>query len=416
MVKVFLVVIMLLWGGALDINAQIAFLDPSHNSALTQADKYYSRQAYKHALFLYHQAHSADPSLNRIMIRIADCYRRIGNPQRAAFWYERGREYLLDNPGAAWLDYAMVLNNLQRYREARDWYLKYLEHFPDYAPALAYASNINLRSKLINNQMEITALAIEGHQPMFSPCYYQRGLVIVAGGAGGGIAGKLAAWNENPYFDLYYITMSPESRGTLSKMDPRLNSPYHEGPAIFYQEDQQVIFTRNAPKRNGSRKLQLMQSRKLSNGRWKKPTAIKFFTENYSVGHPALNSSAEVLYFVSDMPGGYGGTDLYVSYWSNGQWQKPRNLGPVVNTPGNEQFPFVDHHTLYFSSDGHGGLGGLDIFRVSLDSLTTPQNLGYPLNSSNDDFGIIGKDNMQKGYFTSNRSGKDRIYSFSGTF
>ena len=145
---------------------------------------------------------------------------------------------------------------------------------------------------------------------------------------------------------------------------------------------------------------------------WTSPKKL-FYYENYSIGHPAVNKEGTTIYFASNKPGGYGGTDIYRSDFKNGVWQEPVNVGPAVNTSGNELFPSLDDDgMLYFASNGLGGLGGLDIFKASPDRHNPPENLGFPINSQGDDFGIIWALNNTFGYFSSDRKGIDQIFSF----
>ena len=149
--------------------------------------------------------------------------------------------------------------------------------------------------------------------------------------------------------------------------------------------------------------------------------AVPFNDREYSVGHAALTADGQTLYFASDKPGGYGGVDIYKSVRDqSGNWAAPTNLGPSINTSGDEMFPFVSNDgTLYFSSNGHLGLGGLDVFSATAVSTkegwSAPENLGFPINTNSDDFGyIIDKEN-KNGYFVSNRAGgkgDDDIYKF----
>jgi len=156
---------------------------------------------------------------------------------------------------------------------------------------------------------------------------------------------------------------------------------------------------------------------KMEDGDWKLTGSFRYNSDEYSVGHPSYDATNKILYFASDMPGGYGKSDLYFSVLSNGQWSKPFNLGPKINTEGNEFFPFISSDgVVYFSSDGHGGLGGLDIyFSVpELGVFNSIENMGYPVNSSRDDFGIALDSTGVKGYFSSNRiggKGNDDLYS-----
>ena len=198
---------------------------------------------------------------------------------------------------------------------------------------------------------------------------------------------------------------------------------------MFNAESTEVFITRNNfdnTKRTGKVgksednivKLKLYIAR-VDGDKWIEEQEFQYNNDEYSVGHAALSPDGNLLYFVSDMPGGFGGTDLYVSERVGGTWLAPKNLGPEINTEGDEMFPWMaEDGTLYFASTGHGGLGGLDIFRVKGEpgSWEAPKNMGAPINSPQDDFGLIRlKGDNTKGYFTSNRiggRGSDDIYSF----
>lgn len=228
-----------------------------------------------------------------------------------------------------------------------------------------------------------------------------------------------AAYNTSLGYDERPLTESQQ----FSKS---LNSKYHEGSATFTSDGNQVIFTRNNYNKNqyktseeGINKLKLYTA-ELVNGAWINIQELPLNSDEYSTGHPALNSDNTLLYFASDRPGGQGGTDIYVSRFENGTWNEPVNAGPEINTKGNEMFPFVDPvGNLYFSSDGHPGLGDLDIFYAPMETYAKAKksiNLGAPINSSKDDFGLITDTERTKGYFSSNRKegGKDDdIYRFS---
>lgn len=204
-----------------------------------------------------------------------------------------------------------------------------------------------------------------------------------------------------------------------------INSKYHEGPAAFFKDGSKVIFTRNnfnngKAKRStdGINKLKLYMGDANKDG-WKNIKELPFNSDEYSTGHPALSPDEKLLFFASDMPGGFGGTDIYVSRLDGGNWSAPINLGKSVNSKGNEMFPFVDDKgNLYFSSDGHAGLGDLDIFFTQMDGTTSKGrmiNLGAPINSSKDDFGIVTDALRKAGYFSSNRKrggADDDIYKF----
>ncbi|AEI49379.1 OmpA family protein [Runella slithyformis] len=196
-------------------------------------------------------------------------------------------------------------------------------------------------------------------------------------------------------------------------MGKSINSKYHEGPVAFFKDGKKILFTRNnylngkyKTGKDGINKLKLYSAEN-ANGNWRDLKELPFNSDEYSVGHPALSKDDKLLYFVSDMPGGFGGTDLYVSKYEGGNWTTPINLGPAVNSSGNEMFPFIDElGNLYFASDGHAGLGGLDIFYAKLMEgvmAKKPRNLGTPINSAKDDFGLITDGERKSGFFSSNR-------------
>jgi len=209
------------------------------------------------------------------------------------------------------------------------------------------------------------------------------------------------------------------------RMSGSINSKYHEGPSAFFKDGSKVIFTRNnflngkaRKSSDGINKLKLYIGEADKDG-WKNIKELPFNSDDYSSGHPALSPDEKLLFFASDMPGGFGGTDLYVSRYDGSSWTAPVNLGKNINTKGNEMFPFVDENgNLYFSSDGHAGLGELDIFFSQLDGTTAKGrviNLGSPINSSKDDFGILTDGFRKSGYFSSNRKrggDDDDIYKF----
>ncbi|MBC8152322.1 MAG: OmpA family protein [Bacteroidetes bacterium] len=215
---------------------------------------------------------------------------------------------------------------------------------------------------------------------------------------------------------------TPRSMSQARPFSKSLNTRYHEGPATFSGDGTRIIFTRNnfnngraRQSADGVNKLKLYTAEQQS-GSWVNVTELPFNSDNFSVGHPSLSKDDQFLVFASDMPGGMGGTDLYVSQWENGQWSKPVNLGGLVNTKGNELFPFIDETgNVYFASDGQKGLGGLDIFYATVagTSVQAIEHLAGPINSPQDDFGLITDATRQAGYFSSSRSGSDDIFRFT---
>jgi outer membrane protein OmpA-like peptidoglycan-associated protein len=216
----------------------------------------------------------------------------------------------------------------------------------------------------------------------------------------------------------------PESES--ARFSRTLNSKYHEGPATFTADGRTVVFTRNnynnGQYRESSDKVNKLKlyTADLKGGDWTNVRELPFNSDEFSTGHPAFSPDNKTLYFVSDRPGGLGGTDLYAIDYQAGTWGKPRNLGPEVNTKGNEMFPFADARgNLYFASDGHPGLGNLDLFFVELKGgkpASKVLHLDAPFNSPQDDFGLVTDPERRSGFFSSNRrrgGTDDDLYRFT---
>jgi outer membrane protein OmpA-like peptidoglycan-associated protein len=209
-----------------------------------------------------------------------------------------------------------------------------------------------------------------------------------------------------------------------------LNTKFHEATLTFTNNRQRVYFTRNNYNGDlrrddeGVSNLKLytaVRNDSISDNDWSNIQELPFNSDDYSVGHPTLSADGKKLYFVSDMPGSIGATDIFVvDILEDNTYSLPKNLGPKINTSGREMFPFITERKLYFASDGHLGIGGLDVFESSIleDSFTDPQNLGLPLNSNLDDFGFIINEDNEQGFVCSNREGgvgDDDIYAFRRT-
>ncbi len=226
------------------------------------------------------------------------------------------------------------------------------------------------------------------------------------------------------FTDLYEATRLGDSLSNPVRMPRNLiNGRYNDGVATFYSEGMRMIFTRNNHEgRNDSNfiNLKLYESVREELGNWGEARPLSFNSDYYDHAHPALSADGQRLYFSSNRPGGYGGMDLWMSEWDGDKWGEPINLGPAVNTPGNEVFPFVDQEEhLFFASDSLSGrLGGLDLFVATLDETKQWQLVGplpSPLNTPYDDFSLVVDRDFRSGYFASNRpggAGADDLYAF----
>lgn len=257
----------------------------------------------------------------------------------------------------------------------------------------------------------------------FAPAWYGDGIAFSSARHGKANLRTISTVDGAPLTDLWYT--QPDSSGKWAKPSPiaALNSPLNEGPLSIDSAHKKLYFTRNNPEfepqrqqRSGLNRLRIYQADWVD-GNWTNVQGLPFNHSDHPVGHPTISSDGKRLYFAAELPDGIGGTDIYFVERKGDSWSKPQMLGPAINTPGDEMFPFLQADgTLFFASDGHLGLGGLDIFSARPDSTGAwkkPVNLGYPINTHTDDFGYISRDQGKSGFFSSNRRSKnDNIYSF----
>lgn len=275
-------------------------------------------------------------------------------------------------------------------------------------------------------QFYIANLAINTAVADFGPMYYKEKIVFSSSRDSLRFETRVYEWNKQPYLDFFMADTIDlgSDLATVTPFSEILNTRYHEAVAAFMPEGNKIFFTRNnytqqSLGRDGEGTNHLkMYTAELRGGEWTEAEEVSFNSEDYSVGQPALSPDGKFLFFVSDMPGSIGETDIFmVEVLNDGGFSQPKNLGPTINTSGREMFPYITGEKLYFASDGHLGLGGLDVFEseISVSGFGEPNNLGKPLNSNRDDFGYIVNEATQRGYFSSNRKGgkgDDDIYSF----
>jgi outer membrane protein OmpA-like peptidoglycan-associated protein len=274
---------------------------------------------------------------------------------------------------------------------------------------------------------EIQNLSINSEYSDFAPMFHNENDVVFASANDSSfLTTRRYKWDNQPYLDLYLGQLNEESSDikNVIKFSKEVNTKYHEAGVTFSSDNTTMYFTRNnygkKLKRDskGINHLKIYQSQKVD-GKWTEATELAFNSDSYSTGHPALSKDGKKLYFASDMPGSIGDSDIFVvDVLEDGSFSSPKNLGPEINTEQKEMFPFINGEKLYFSSNGHTGLGFLDIYEAIFDEengFSEVKNLGKPINSNKDDFSYIINEETKKGFFASNREGGkgfDDIYSF----
>jgi len=406
-----------------------------------KADKLYKELGYGTAISEYKSTVGEEGKLDRkTMIRLANSYRLIGDYRNAELYYAQ----IVESSDKALyrLYYAQALQANGKCEQAKKYYLEYdalvsLEAAEEgkvgndrrgQILANACDQEFTTAQVVLNNETNLNTPSLD-----FSPTYYQDGLIFVSTRGINRSVQNEDAWLNGKFMDLFYAEIGSETKNFSVPLPLAsiINSKFHEGPLTFDQSGSTMYFTRNNFK-GGRRGFNAKKITKLKiygadwdGEEWSNIWELPFNDDAYNHCHPTLSADGQHMYLSSDREGGYGGHDLYISTFTNGEWSTPVNLGEQVNTPGNELFPFVhDDGTLYFASNGHAGLGGLDIFSAQPigaedveQTWSIPTNLGKPINSTKDDFGFITDITKRSGYLSSSReggAGGDDIYSFKG--
>jgi len=402
----------------------IAILVGCTNGYIKTGDKLYENLSYDKAIEKYEKALRGQPDNNDVKLKLANAHRNLNNSAEAERYFMEV-DSAVGLTGESQVHYAQTLMKNNKYDEARGQLEKYLKSNPEDKLAQDLLASTNAINELKEDTAGyvLTALPLDFTVSMFGPIPYGKGLVF-AGETEIFSAASTNPWTGLSFLDLFYMEKNSEGFWDVPvNFSTVLNGKFHDGPATFNKEQNMIIYTRSAMKNErkqlvnekNENQFTLYSSTKVD-GQWTDPVELPFNSTRHSVGHPALSADGKTLYFSSDMPGGFGGSDLYKSSYDGTTWSEPVNLGNTVNTAGNEVFPYIAKNgDLYFSSEGHQTLGGLDIF-VSENrggAWKTPVNLAYPLNSSQDDFAIIINENDTTGYVSSNRSGVDMIYTYT---
>ncbi|KUO66789.1 MAG: hypothetical protein APF83_07075 [Lutibacter sp. BRH_c52] len=389
---------------------------------LKRANHLFEKRAYLNAAewFL-----NEEPKTQEVLEKLADCYYFNTKMSEAEPWYKMLLETYEANVDPTYLfRYSQALKGVNKFTEADKWYQKYLTK-KQMTPAekqetlpFFEALNSEIRKPYIVHKVSVNSTFSD-----FGTAYFGDKVVF----ASTRNSGKLYDWNNQPYLDLYKADVtSNQDLANVVPFSESINTEIHESNAVFTKDGKTMYFTRNnipsgkkSIAKNKVNHLKIYKAQFVNN-EWTNIAELPFNGNDYSVEHPALSPDEKQLYFASDMPGTIGSFDLFVAdINADGTYGIPKNLGPKINTEMREQFPFVSaKNRLYFASDGHFGLGGLDIFKSEIadESFSNPTNLSDIINSNLDDFAFVIDEENEIGYFSSNREsgvGDDDIYQFT---
>lgn len=368
---------------------------------------------------------------------MANVYRIKGDYATAADWYKQVVKDTANASAEDYLYYAQTLRYVEEYNSAQENIQIYKKLKPEDPRAKLLDVSFEDLKPLITDSAKygVQSLSFNNEAQEFSPAFYKDRSIIFPSSRNEET--KIdKRWYEVPYLDLYISEKSDTGNAKPYRLDSKVNNRYHEGPLTFDTTFSKMYFTRNNYVKRKQEtgegdimRLKIFSAKavgvqKDSSGKeqieWGEIEELPFNSDDYSIGHPTLSVDAKYLYFSSDMPGGFGGLDLYkIEVKEDGSFGEAENLGADINTPGDESFPFIHQDgTLYFASDARKGLGGLDIYysKKTDGKWSEPENMGYPINTNFDDFGLIMNKEKDGGYLSSNRSGKyvdDDIFSFN---
>jgi outer membrane protein OmpA-like peptidoglycan-associated protein len=399
----------------------------SQSGKLKKANTYYDKLAYKLAIENYTDLLNTDLANAELKSKLAHSFYNVNDLVNAEKYYNEAIK-LGSIPNEQYFYFAQTLKQLGKYSESDKFMNIFYQNSKSDKRAVSFDKNRSYLQKIENEgiHFNINNASFNSSESDFGG--YQlskKSQVYFLSSRRNTLIKYEWMWNGTKFLDLF--TVEP-NQNAIPKLVSKVSTTFHEGPLCFNKDESMVYFTRNnISKGKGRRDEKGIQNLKLylakvdSSGKWMDEVELSINSKDYSVGHPTLMKNGKTLIFASDMPGGFGGADLYMATINpDGTLAKPTNLGENVNTEGNEMFPWVSPDgLLFFSSNGHVGLGGLDVFVMSIDndgnSFRNLTNVGKPVNTQNDDFALIFNSEGKSGYFSSNREGGkggDDIYSF----
>lgn len=382
-----------------------------------KADEYFEAGNFLNALDLYQQIEKKKNSKDEIILKLARTFFKLQEYELADSSYKNYLDLHATLPLEDYYVYAEVLAGVGDYDEAIQYYTLYKEKNPEQDQIVVHKiwrlQNLQyLYEDSIYYSIKPTDINTGGVE--FGPRYYQDGLVFVGNREEVGGIKNVDAASSQTFQTVYFTRIKSDTLpGSISqsfekpiKFATELEPKFHRGMVSFFPGQQKMVYSKNDEVKSND-KISVLQLyfAEIIDGRWKETGTFEYNSSEYSIRHPTLSTDGKELYFASDKSGGFGGNDIYKSIFTEYGWSVPENLGSVINTAGEELFPYHQGTSLYFASDGQNGLGGLDIFKVVYGTAKI-ENMGYPINTQYDDFGIVLNSEGTMGYISSNRLGR----------
>jgi outer membrane protein OmpA-like peptidoglycan-associated protein/tetratricopeptide (TPR) repeat protein len=404
----------------------------SQKGKLAEADKKYEQYAYIDAIEIYEQVAEKGYKSVELFQKLGNSYYFNSEFEKSARWYTELFNLTQQVEPEYYYRYSQSLKSIGNYDKANEMMALFSQKSAEDLRGKLYVSNTNYLDKIRENsgRFNIKNAGLNSDQSDYGGAFFGDDLIFTTARDTGGLLVRKMKWNNKAFSNLYASKAKVD--GTMAmpeKFTNILNSKFNEASAVFTKDQKTMYFTRNnytdgkkGKSKDRSTLLKLYKAT-FDEIEWVDVEELNFNSDQFSCAHPALSPDDHLLYFASDMPGGFGQSDIYkIEILADGKFGKPVNLGPAINTEGKETFPFVSaENELYFSSDGHPGLGGLDVFVSKVNDDGTQYevlNLGEPLNSKTDDFAFMIDSASRNGFVSSNRPGglgSDDIYRFTET-
>jgi outer membrane protein OmpA-like peptidoglycan-associated protein/tetratricopeptide (TPR) repeat protein len=405
----------------------------AQKAQLASADRKYENFAYIDAIKTYERVAEKGYKSVDMFQKLGNSYYFNGELDKAAKWYDELFTMAPDQQSEYFYRYAQSLKAVGQTEKANEMLEKFHQKAGNDARGNLFDDNKNYldRIRMNSGRYKVEDAGINSKYSDYGSAFFLNKLVFTSARDTGGLMHRRHKWTNQSFTNLYVTDLGEDlTPGKVNKFSKKINSKFHESSAIFSKDGKTMYFTRNnfldGKKGKDGKEITLIKVYKstFENEEWTKVTELPFNSDQYSVAHPSLSPDEKTLYFVSDMPGTIGQSDIFkVKINEDSSFGIPENLGNAINTEGKETFPLItDENELYFASDGHPGLGGLDIFVSKVNdegnSIGEIQNLGDGANSPKDDFAYLIDTKSRKGFVTSNRvggQGYDDVYKFLET-
>ncbi|AWA29338.1 cell envelope biogenesis protein OmpA [Flavobacterium magnum] len=390
----------------------------AQNKYTEAADKLYISLEYVDAAEAYKKLVEDGKGDPYVYSQLAESYYNVFNYKEAARWYAK----VIETPQDAetYYKYAQMLKADGKYEEANKQMSAFATKAPNDQRAIEFKKDPNYLPKLRSQQKlyDLKSMSINSEKSDFGAVLSADNHLYFTSARNKGK--KKYGWNEEPFLDLYSSVMSADGTFGEPQAVSEINSRWHDGPATISADGNTMYFASESfkekesvkDKKNNLKQGQVYLFKATKDGdKWGNIKEVSFNDKSYSVSNPSLSKDGKTLYFSSNMPAGEGGNDIWkVSVAADGSFGTPENLGKNVNTAGSESFPSItDDNTLFFSSDGRKGFGGLDVFMLKAGEAEA-KNVGLPINSPKDDFAFSFNTVKNIGFFSSNRDGNDNLY------